>query len=172
MEPKAKPRPAYLRRSPTGETDAEHRARLATYAVERGHAHTLRRHLAEGLDAEAKFFYRGVGFTSERLMGEAVWLGSVECVKALEDAGARLTDEEILRALHARHNREMVAYLLASGKLDPHGSTTSGVPWTDAIAGLCQESMSNLVEAISDWERVKLVEALEPLELKIRPRSL
>ncbi|MGF6181247.1 hypothetical protein ABIB42_002260 [Massilia sp. UYP32] len=154
------------------ETAAEHRARLATYAVERGHAHTLRRHLAEGLDPEAKFFYRGVGFTSERLMGEAVWLGSVDCVKALEDAGARLTDEEILRALHPGHNREMVAYLLATGKFDPYGQMTSGRPWADAIDELDQESMSDLVKIISEWERAKLVGALEPPAARSRPSFL
>jgi hypothetical protein len=134
------------------ENQADRRARLASYAIERGHAQTLRRHLLEGLDPGAQFFYRGVGFFGDRLIGEAALLGEVECVKTLEEAGAQMTDEEILRVFRPENNQQMVTYLLATQKFDPAGLMRSGRPWADRIAELPPKSLRNCVRAISEWE--------------------
>lgn len=148
------------------ETVADRCARLASYAIERGHAHTLLRHLSEGLNPESKFYYRGGGFFSERLIGEAAWLGEIECVKALEDAGVRLTDQEIFRAIKTPNNEHMVAYFLASQKFDPAGSMTSGRPWGDSIAELSPEPLRNCLKAVSEWERGKLDQQMQFLKPK------
>jgi len=154
------------------ETVVERRARLASNALVRGHDHTLRRHLAEGLDPESFYYSRSCGFWSQRMIGEAAWGGDVECVKALEDAGARLTDEEIVRAMSPSHNKRMVAYLLTTGKFDPAGSMSSGRSWADAISQLRPEPLRNVVQAISEWERSQLSSALEPTPAKARTKFL
>lgn len=154
------------------ETAIERRARLASNAIMRGHDHTLRRHLSEGLDPESRFYSSHSGFFDQRMIGEAAWGGAVECVQALEDAGARLTDEEILRGLSPSHNKRMVAYLLTTGKFDPAGSMSSGRPWADAISQLAPEPSRNVVQAISEWERSQLSSDAKPMPAKARVKSL
>jgi len=143
------------RRARPEETVAERRVRLASYAIERGHEHTLRRHLRrEGLDPESRFYLPGVGVGHDTLIGGAAWHGDAGSIKALEDAGARMTEDEIVRAIDTSNPR-MAAYLLATKKIDPAGAMGCGRLWADCIAELEPESLRNLFMTMRDADHPK-----------------
>lgn len=152
------------------ENEADRRAQLASYAIDRGHAHTLRRHLLQGLNSHAFYYHRG--FSSGTLIDKAAWLGQLECVKVLEEAGARLSEAGILDAIILEENHHIVAYLLETEKFDPSGVTECGRPWAEAIRLPTPEAASSYVRAISEWERSKIASETPNFSKRSRVKSL
>jgi hypothetical protein len=152
------------------ENEADRRAQLASYAIDRGHAHTLRRHLLQGLNPHAFYYHRG--FSSSTLIDRAAWHGALECLRALEEAGARVSEEGILNTIILEENHHIVAYLLETEKFDPSGLMESGRPWAEAIRLPTPGAASSYVRAISEWERSKITSEALNFSQKSRPKFL
>ncbi|MBE3025955.1 hypothetical protein OX462_12135 [Janthinobacterium sp. SUN098] len=138
------------------ETEAKRLARLASYAIERGHAHTLRRHLNSGLAADAMFYHWGSGHGPWTLIETAARRGQLECFKALEEAGALISENAILSAVEDKLDQGVLAHLLAHRKFDPRDIMQAGCSWSD-YANRCSLRAAPILErAISELERDEL----------------
>lgn len=106
-------------------TDPEALRRLAAAAIARNHHKALARHLASGLDPNAKCargFHKG-----DTLLEAASNEDALECFIALKDAGAEMT-QRATQHLFAPliDQRRILSHLLASGELSPHGEAFPG----------------------------------------------
>jgi hypothetical protein len=152
------------------ETPSARQVRLASYAMERGHVKTPRRHLAEGLDPNAFFHQRSSGPGPWTLIETAARRGYFECFKALEDTGARISDDAILSAIEDDIDRSVLAHLLATGTFEPRGLRQDGWTWIDYVNRIrSPHAALGMAWAIGELEQVELDSAI-PGARTMRPR--
>ncbi|WP_426105452.1 hypothetical protein [Massilia sp. TSP1-1-2] len=151
--------------------EADRLARLASYAIERGHANTLRRHLASGLNPDSMFHHRSEGPGPWTLIETAARRGQLECLKVLEAAGALITEDAILCAVLDPCDQVVLAHLLASKTFNPRAVMESGRPWRDCFDQCSPETAAILAQAVSELERAELDSAAAP-SIARRPRRL
>lgn len=138
-------------------TPSARQVRLASYAMERGQVKTLRRHLAEGLDPNAFFHQRSSGPGPWTLIETTARRGYFECFKALEDAGARITDLAIMSAIEDDIDRSVLAHLLTTGTFDPRGCRQDGLAWIDFVNRIGSPNAAlGMAWAIGELEQVEL----------------
>jgi hypothetical protein len=138
-------------------TSCKRHADLARAAIERGQGKALREYLAEGLDPQSELFspYPHGGFCN--LIDIAAWHGQLECMKALNDFGAKPTEVCMISLMRDARNRHVIFFLLSMGHLGPSDLTASGALWSKRLRKkLSPQSFESYLQACCEWEREQL----------------
>jgi hypothetical protein len=138
-------------------TSRKRYADLARAAIEQGQAKALREYLAKGLDPQSELFlpYPHLGFCN--LIDIAARHGQLECMKTLNDFGAKPTEKGMISLMKDVRNRHVIFLFLSMGHLGPAGLTASGALWSKRLKKrLSPQSFENYLQACSEWEREQL----------------